>query len=331
MYQFAPTQCAENLITIGDRECDFVPSTSGLYLSDLTGVNIELLSNLADGRYSSAVDYSKAILRRAVLKSQEYLKATMATLGYEIKQGAIAQTATCSFGAAIEPPAPTLRGLAVKRLHPTAKFTTFFIEKIQLKFNSSGTAMVQIRAASGAILWQKSIILQAGIVLEVSVLQEVEQTEFYIVIDNTTLSAFGTICTVASGGCCGQKSAKSAYAISGWDGMQTNNKGFGIVLFGGMQCSFAQVACQIFPYIAEGLLTLCEVMILQDMLTTDRINYSTIYVDASAVNGRISALQNSAKQSIILQVNAQLDRLKQDSPACISCNKMTTPYAMSRV
>ena len=326
--------CLDNFITIGDRACESAPSSSGLYLSDLSGVNLELLTNLADGRYSGAKDYANAILRRAALYFQDQLKQTMAALGYQIAQGfGLAKALkNCSFLTTVNA-GQNGRGLVCKRLNTLPTFAVLFIENIKVKTAQSGAATLTISDELGVVVWSKNITLQANIELVVPVLQEFNSEAIYIILDGipTALTTYATNCNALEKGCCGKAIDKQFYVVSGWDGMQTSANSYGLLFSGGVQCSFARVACYILPYVSEAILNLCHAEILDDILASPRINYSTLYADTEGIPKQAEIARNRAKKSITAQVGAMLDGLAQNSPFCISCNRQTSPRFFSKV
>lgn len=326
--------CLAQFILIGDRACEPETSTSGLYLSDLSGVNLELLNNLADGRYSGAQDYAAAILSRAGLYFQDQLKQVMASLGYQIPQGyGLANPApNCSFLTTVNSGANG-RGLICRRLQTLPKFSAFFVDTVQVKTATSGTGTLQIENAQGDILWSKSISFVAGRVATIPIYLELIEDEFYIVLTGAApaLDTYATVCSVPQKGCCGQSIDKVLYSITGWDGSATTANSFGLVLNGGVQCSFAQVACAILPYVAEAILNLCHAEILGDVLASPRINYSTLYADAEAITKQAETARARAKKSIAAQVGAMLSGLQKTAQLCISCNPQSSGYFVSRV
>lgn len=333
-YQFSPANCTENFITIGDRECDFIPSVSGLYLSDLSGVNLELLTNLADGRYSNAVDYAGGILRRAALYSQDQIKQILAGAGYQVLQGTSKASAvpSCSFLTSTSAGANG-RGLVCRKVAAPPKFSVFYILQIQAKTAQSGPAVIEIKNSFGDVLWSKNIQLTAHQVLAVPVMQEFDEPELFIELQGNPapLDAYNTFCAKSELGCCGKSLDKQFYTVTGWDGLQPTANSFGLVLLGGVQCSFAQVFCSILPYIAEAVLNLCHAAILDDILATPRINYSTLYADADAITKQAEIARNRAKKSMAAQVGSMLEGLQHSAPICISCNKQTNARFVSRV
>lgn len=326
--------CLDNFITIGDRTCETSPSNSGLYLSDLGGVNLELLTNLADGRYSGAKDYANAILRRAALYFQDQLKQVMASLGYQISQGfGVAKSLkNCSFLTTANA-GQNGRGLVCKRLNSLPPFAVLFVENIRVKTAESGSATLNISDELGVVVWSKNITLQANIELVVPVLQEFAAEAIYITLDGLplALSTYATNCNAIQKGCCGKAIDKQFYIVSGWDGMQTSANSYGLLFSGGVQCSFARVACHILPYVSEAILNLCHAEILDDILASPRINYSTLYADTESIPKQAEIARNRAKKSITAQVGAMLDGLAQNSPFCISCNRQTSPHFFSKV
>lgn len=300
MHQFT-MPCLDNFITIGDRTCETSPSTSGLYLSDLSGVNLELLTNLADGRYSGAKDYANAILRRAALYFQDQLKQVMASLGYQISQGfGVAKSLkNCSFLTTANA-GQDGRGLVCKRLNSLPPFAVIFVENIRVKAAESGSATLNISDELGVVVWSKNITLQANIELVVPVLQEFAAEAIYITLDGLplALSTYATNCNAIQKGCCGKAIDKQFYIVSGWDGIQTSANSYGLLFSGGVQCSFARVACYILPYVSEAILNLCHAEILDDILASPRINYSTLYADTEGVPKQAEIARNRAKKAL---------------------------------
>jgi len=270
-------------------------------------------------------------LRRAALVFQGQLKLVMAELGYEITQGYNHKASpNCTYKATATAGAAG-RGLSIKKLVSPPKFTAFFVNSVLVKASQDGAAQLQISDGLGNVFFTKDLTLKAYAVQEVMVLQEFALDAFYITLEGAPPAVFDTVCSKADVGCCGQNLAREYYTITGFDGLQVLPNSFGLVLNGGVQCSFGQVVCAILPYVAEAMLNLCHAIILQDILSSTRLNYTTLYADADAIKGRISQLNASAKKAILAQIGTLLPTLKSASPVCISCNKQTAPYLQSRV
>lgn len=329
MYQFSPN-CSTDFITIGgSNQCENTPSLSGLYLTDIKGVTATLLSNLASEEQGNAEGFAAAILRRAVLYFQDKIKSAMSKLGYQILQG-YKQKNVCQYSDSTTSGSPTARGLVVRRVHKLPSYGTFFVQKIQFKSSQSGTTTVQITDSLGVVLWSKLISFVANIALDIPVMQEFQPDILYITTDNTGIETYNTNCSNPSA-CCGEKGAKEFYSISSWDGVTSSGNGFGLVLFGGFQCSFAQIICAVLPNFGEAILYLCEAEILDEMVSSGRLNYSTIYVDDAQAEKEAAIQRNRAKASIDNQLNSILQNLIYNSNYCISCNKTVRPYVVSKV
>jgi hypothetical protein len=329
MYQFSP-QCIADFITIGgSNQCENTPSLSGLYLTDIKGVTTTLLSNLASEEQGNAEAFAAAILRRAVLYFQDKIKSAMSKLGYQISQG-YKQKNVCQYSDSTVSGSSMRRGLVVRRVHQVPKYGAFFIQKLQFKAAQSGSTTVQITDSLGVVLWSKLVSFVANIVLDIPVMQEFQNDALYVTTDHVGIDTYTTNCANPSA-CCGEKGAKEFYAVSGWDGITSGANTFGLVLFGGFQCSFSQVICAILPNFGEAILYLCEAEILDEMVSTGRLNYSTIYVDDAQAEKQAAIQRNRAKSSIENQLGALLNSLIYNSNYCISCNKQSAPYVVSKV
>lgn len=329
---FSPN-CTDNFILIGDRQCSPEVSTSGLYLTDLgEAITTDLLANLAGSGSANAVEYGRKIVRRATLNFQGLVRRAMANLGYQVQQGAF-QKAACEYLTTTNLAAAARRGLVLRRVRPLAKFGAFYLDKVVIKSNTTATVTLEIADELGVLLYSKQVNIVQNVAVSIPILSEFTSDILFITLDNTALETYKTNCVNATLSCtpCGAGSSKSAYTVSGWDGLQDTTNSFGLVLFGGVQCSFSQVICQLLPYFSEAILKLCHVEILKDLLNSPRVNPATIYADQSMLLADIEKTKNSANKSINDQMAATLSNLQKSAPSCITCDTLRRPYVVSIV
>ena len=328
---FSP--CTDNFILIGDRQCSTEVSTSGLYLTDLgEAITTDLLANLAGSGSANAVEYGRKIVRRAALNFQDLVRRAMANMSYQVQQGTF-QNPICKYLTTTNLPASARRGFVLRKSRPLANFGAFYIDKVLIKSKTTGTATLEIADELGVILYSKQINLLQDVVTTVMILAEFTSEILFVTIDNTAVETYKTDCTDSKIACtpCGAGSSKSAYSVSGWDGLQDTTNSFGLVFYGGVQCSFAQVICALLPYFSEAILKLCHVEILKDLLNSPRINPATIYADQSMLQADIEKIKNSANKSINDQMAATLSNLQKAAPHCITCDTLRSPYMVSIV
>jgi len=329
---FSPN-CTDNFILIGDSQCTADVSTSGLYLTDLgEAITTDLLANLAGSGSANAVEYAQKIVRRAVINFQDLVRRAMANLGYQVQQGAF-QRPACEYQTTANLAAAARRGFVVRRVRPLAKFGAFYIDKVVIKSKTTATVTLEIADELGVLLYSKQVNLVAYVAIPVSILSEFSSDILFITLDNTGIETYKTNCANAKLSCtpCGAAGSKSAYTISGWDGLQDTTNSFGLVLFGGVQCSFSTVICSLMPYFSEAILKLCHVEILKDLLNSPRVNPATIYADQSMLLADIEKTKNSANKSINDQMAATLSNLQKSAPHCITCDTLRRPYMVSIV
>lgn len=331
---FSPSNCIDNFILIGDRQCSTDVSTSGLYLVDLGEIiTTDLLANLAGSGSANAVVYAQKIVRRAVLNFQGLVSRAMANLGFTVLQGATPNKSVCKYQNTTSPAAPASRGFIVRRVGQVEKFGAFFVQTIAVKAAQSSPKLLQIIDELGVVLWEKAVDTIANQTVSVQVNSEFDSEILYILLDNTDVDMYKTDCSNSGLGCspCGSGNSEKTYSISGWDGAQSTTNSFGLVLTGGVHCSFGQVICALLPYFSTSILKLCHVEILNDILHSNRINFNTIYADQSLLLADIEKIKNSANKAINDSMAANLTRLQKSSPKCIVCDKWRNSYMVSIV
>lgn len=309
-------------------------STSNLYIEDLEGLSLKRVANIADARYKNGEDLALDKVAQAIRQVQSQILALLNQQGVTMPQGFAAREFV-SLSSNYHAPSVAKRGVRVVRAKAQSPFSSFVVETLTLKSNTTGAHTIELLDESRAVLESRTVDLIAGQAATVPVNWKLFNPAFYVVFNQPNATPAKGAAQGSSAGCCGSQYTYSDarnrwFFVQGWDGTQASAEAFGIGLRGNIQCELENLLCYLLPYVANAVLWLAGVGILNECLATPRQNYFTILGEDWAREKR-DEWQAKADQDLERLLPAHIQSLKNRDSLCIVCDKLRAAEIVSMV
>ena len=344
--------CYQNFITC-KQSCGNVPSTSGLYFENLTGINIKFAANIANSAYLSGIDMlnDKAIF--AIKLLEQDLQAAMLRFGYYISEYQDIEE-FCGFSSQTVTTDANKRGLQIARFSSITPNSEFYIENLYIKTVNAENITLSLYDGNNVLIESFTFATLADAVTVLTINKAYKNNTIRVVIDTPNVEVYLANCcfwgdTVnccsdsfetcgcssdSSGGihyeikgdCC----ARKTYSVNGWSINKKTASSYGVALRGGMRCALSAVMCSILPQVAMAVLYRAGVEVLNELIASDRLNFVTVY-SADWAKEQIPIWTEKSNTLFNNTVDALLPNLMKSESYCIKCHERTRPKITSSV
>lgn len=310
--------CYDNFI--GVIGCDDEPTPkSGYYIESLEGISVKRAANIAEDSYMNGVELIKdkiifalKHLEKAVLGKMMLLGYTLPTTSPTSQKGDFLGEVN-GFGGE--------RGLKLYQNNSLSPFSCIVLKKIYIKSQTTSTQTLYLKDKDGVVLWQKEVDLVSNQLLVIEDYIKIYETESYLVLDNSTIQTYKTQLKNDSN-CCGYSSTtrpNKFYSVTGWNGSNCVDNGFGLGVEIGMECDMSLVMCDILPQLSKAALYWSGVEILNEQLASNRLNLINIFSKEWAME-KIEEWKMEIDNELNIVVPNLVKGLKARDRFCISCN-----------
>lgn len=310
-----PAHCLNNIFSI--KACAGEPekSLSGFDLFDLPGISINQAAQIADADYMTGINLLKDKRRLAILKLKNDLLAYLQSAGY------LAATLTDTFRGGdlaasgnITPIGAGWRGM-VAYSKKRCGIRRLFISDIYVKVDYTGPLVIRIEEGNG-LFYDYNVNVTAGVINVFGVDFSAESEEVRVLIPGT-MPAY----SVTPNCGCGQ-SGNDCVKVSGIsNGTLSSVESYGVWADIQCRCDYDQLLCALGRdgLFGEVALYLTGVLIMDEAIKTDRLNYFTTYgAEQAAATKREWELEYGEKWNVLIaSLYAILPKL--DNCGCIDC------------
>lgn len=328
----SPTQdnCFADYVKIRQLCSDETASKSGLYIEDLEGISLKTAAMSAGSFHQNAADLVKNKHKTAFEQYKAMLLNVMSKSGYGLGLRGKAEEFCSIRKTDTNTPAPIQRGLRVSRIRNVTPHSCFFVETVYIRTVTSGPALLTISDRFGIVLHTQTVTLIPNAGQAVAVNKEIFADIFYITLDNTNIVTYKSDCLQS--GCCNScnQLACEDVQVSGWDGYNRVNNGFGLAVRGAIRCSFDLLACSLLDGLKMPFLWLLGAEVLKESASSERTNYFTIHGKEWALE-KIEEWTAKAEKQIINTLFPMLELLNREDPYCVQCGGVNTARVYSTV
>ena len=281
-------KCFENFIGIR-TDCNFVPSTSGLYINDLEGINLETAAKIANINDSTGYELMKRKIKfgtELAINDLRTYTSPYININYILNKYSSGRNVPNSWLA----PADAWRGAKVRLINKKG-MEGLRIESIRVLAKESGSIKIKIIDGTENVRII-NVDVTGGVEEEVQIGYVSYTDNVYILADNSNFSmSNGTFGTQTSRGC-GCKGGGGGTGISysgqnieivGWNGQGRDARNFGITINASTICSTEEILCSLKEDIKYIVLYKTGLELVKEWLQSRRINeYTTLGADQAA-------------------------------------------------
>lgn len=318
--------CFDNFIGIKGDCSATEPPITGLYINDLAGISLRTAANIANDETMTGINLLKEkinfainLVRSDVIKFLSPYMRINTNIDFNI--GGV-------FNSGYLAPAPISRGLLISK-NEKSKMQKIYLKHVDVLVNTTGNHTLILQDVYTTINYNFSAV--AGQVKKINLNYLAEGMEVYLLLDNSLISVNeGNILYEHSCGCNWRsyKATESQLSIRGYNGSSTDNKTYGLRVNASVVCDVDSILCALSRELGIIILYRAGIAILEEKLTTDRLNEYVIFDDEKLTtdflkmwtdeyNSRLSTLAMSSKQM-----------LKQLNDSCIDCGGMRYSYSI---
>ncbi len=305
---------------IGVVSCEDKPEPkSGFYIESLEGISVKRAANIADESYMSGIELIEDKIILALKKLESEVLGKMMLLNYAIpttqptyQKGDFLEEVN-GFGGE--------RGLKIYQNNSLSPFSCVVIKKIYIKSQTTSQKTLYLKDKNGVVLWEKLVDLVSNEVVVIEDYIKIYNTESFLVLDNSDINTYKTK-LYKNSDCCGySKSSRpnKFFSVTGWNGLNCEDNGFGLGLEVGMECDMGLVMCDVLPQLKKAALYWSGVEILNEQLASNRLNLINIYSKEWAVE-KVEEWKEAIDNELNIVVPNFVKGLKKRDKFCISCN-----------
>ena len=272
-------ECLTDYIGISPITCGVsTPSKSGLYVTDLEGISLNMASKIVTEDRNGAALLQRKINFATGLVLNDLTKYL--TPYFQMNRVLDVVKSGIFTGKYLEP-VSLERGLVIT-FDPTATGTLGLrILTVQILTQSTVIGAL-LKITDGTTTYQYPVNLTPGNIVTFTIPNGGFTTfasSVYITLDNVNISVDeGSFATSTSGGCRCQSKTSNAITLNnvqvyGWNGISAeSNRSFGMTVTFQLECSFDRYICALIPNMSYLFLYRSGIEIIKEQLTTERIN-----------------------------------------------------------
>lgn len=312
--------CGKRII-IGVKDyADCAMPESGLFFNDLPGITLKSAAQVADEHFQTGAE---------LLRSKQKLAAKLVFKEFSEKMSAmfdfnniIELREVTRFSSYETLPAANLeRGITVSRWR--SEIARTFIEEIFVKADDSGVATIKI--IDGQVTKEFTADLIAGQIYTIRADYQAESESVKIVFNQQTFRPF--TCEIAPagniGGCgsCGSRNsqARRGLLINGWNGMQEQNRCFGVGVRAHVKCDENKIICSLLPRMHFLIWYRSGMEYLKHELASERMSPIAMF-GAEKAEKTFEALTLDYHKTYAQFVKASANFLRTTKGECFNCN-----------
>lgn len=316
--------CLDNIIGV-KKPCSTynVPSLSGYFVQDYPGITLQSAANNADEKTLSGYEYLKDLVRRAMMRLNNDL---LAYINNEYKVNSIRKSVWKS-GEYVKPytvvPSGTAgqqRGIYFAKKQTRCRFYKLHLSRVRIYSNYTGTTVLKITDVDAGIVYNPSIELVAGEVVEFDLNLSILGDECRVTLDSA-IPVYSNKPFCGDG--CGGTIVSDAVSVRGIDnGSLQKTEAFGIDADILVKCDISKLICDLASdnIIGQAAYELCGAMFYDEMTKSSRFNYLTIYKGeelADQASAGFSAYRNYMQSALNGMKNYLVQ--KDGGCKCIDC------------
>jgi hypothetical protein len=317
--------CYENVFAFRpDQSCaaPIVP-TSGLYIDDLEGISLRTVGSNGKHTYQNAQAVLNAKTVLALQKTEIWLQSVLQKRGFILPQLQPAAN-LCSYLSTTQTVAAGARGVTLYRRHGATNLANIYIDKVQYKAKTSGTATLIIQNTDGVTLYTSP----ANVVTADAPVTFVLLAYFSIdvrVLVITDTEPYDTTCDSSCGCLHSQNTAKhrraAMYKVVGFDGTNDAASGFGVTVCAAVRCSIQSLMCYILDIIKMPLRLYVGIELLREFRANNAATaQNPAFYTKDIQKETMGIWQKEADYQLSIQIDTILHSLRDYDPYCISCH-----------
>lgn len=301
--------CLDNFI--GVKSCSSTAPKSGLYIEDLPGISIPKAAEITD-QDPSGVEFLTKKIKFA-------LKDYHAVIMSQLQRQEPRCLELCGFdGEDFKDPSADVVGITITRT-PTG-LSRLKMRTILVRVKIAGT--IQITVTDGVTTTQEDHDLAVGDNLIDFAFNPIGNT---ISIYATNTLGFGVVdCGDLRVGC-GMCDSQRAFKVDGFLNDDKSTTAWGFVPDLCLECDEDRMTCSILHYVKQGALYHAGADILEEWITSTRLNFLTLYSQEWAA-AKIDEWRAKAQHLGLSQINGIERHIKRVDPNCFVCADTSHGY-----
>lgn len=300
-----------------------ITPTSGLYIDDLEGLSLLTVGGTGKHTYKNQQDLLNAKTVFAIQKSEIWVQDAMTSRGFFMPQKQMVGR-VCSYKSTAQSAATaTWRGISLYRASAATFLANLYVESVNYKARTSGTAQLQIVDFDGNILYTSTMVVITADVVKVFPINQYYATNVRILIKTNT-QPYDTSCDNCACLCSAARRgypSQQMYFARGWDGAAESNSGYGVQVCAALRCNVQALMCYLMDILKMPLLYLTGAEIVKEWRQQNAPTAETIgYYAKDEQQRTIERWQKEAFALFQTQVDTVIAQLRELDAYCISCN-----------
>lgn len=302
--------CFDNFITY---KTSGITPTSGLYVNDLYGVNLNKMDAVANTDYASGVAFITSKIAHAITLVSAELKRY--AMPYFKLQSIVGHYLGGEFDDALTYHTGVAANRGLRFDISETVLSKIVVNRVRLLFNSAGDFNVVIR--DGELTTNYPVTLVARAEQDIEINYTAIRNRIYIYMNDAALKpAKGD----ANMSCCGE--GYDILNAVGWDGANVSSHHYGIQANITVICSMDNLACLMKDQLGLPVLYRFGIEIANEALETDRFNYFTLVTRDDIKDIRESYMEDYKKSMEDVGRTIPILLRKLDDH-CVTCNQNT--------
>ena len=302
--------CLQNFIGVCQSEEPASPS-SGYYINDLEGVNLEFAAAVADSNYKTGIDLLEKKIAFATAYTVNDLNQWL--LPFFRVNSTVDDLRIGEFKTTFLTPSAADRGVRIKITE--SRMMKMRIDRVKINIQEAAFAHI-LTITDGQSVTNYDFTTDANGDAEIQTNYTANTRDVYVTMDNTAINPNST--DVRQGCNCYTKDTRFLRG-RGWSGLSQANSTYGIQVFSTAECDQEELACAISHRLALPILYQSGIQIVKELLTTSRLNSFTI-LDKEKGGFMLQEFENEYKKSINILSASLPDLMNRIDHICVVCN-----------
>lgn len=312
--------CLDTIIGIPDDCGEIQASMSGYKITDLPGISVKRMSNIADEDYITGIKLIQDKYRLAKLNITNDLVKFLQGHNYVVNTVNKLWTSSNEIKTTLAAGAVgQFRGLVIYKRTRHCALEKMYIPYVYVKANVTGE--VTLRIEDGSDYYEYPIDVEAGKYLRYHIDYTAENDEVRILLPSDT-----AVYSVVPNCQCNNTEKSDCVTVMGISNGTTSKKqSYGIVADVQCVCDYEYLMCAIAKQVGEPLMYLTGYLIADEAIKTDRLTLETTYKDEQweATKAEWYGKYTESFNSIIASLPNILPRI--DKCGCIECGSSIKP------
>ena len=302
-------KCLEDFIGV---KCLTQTPTSGLWINDLPGINLQYAADIVDSDGSSGLLFLKEKIEFATrLVIQEIAGAAVP---FFRMNSIVDQIRVGDWSAQSLAPNAANRGVRIQ----TSKSRLLKIRVNEVKVKMTNANFSHSFQIDNGINYETFTFTTDANGEATVITNYMTDTDLvYVVMDDTAINVNNSV--VKNGCGCNSKASKYLNA-NGWNGIGVSNSTYGLIVDAVAECNYDEFACIIKSKLPFAILYRAGMEIIKEGLTSDRLNSMTL-LDTDKAAYLIKDFTADYEKHLKTIIDSLPELFKRVDDCCITCNQ----------